>query len=395
VIAMTDYLEGARQLFDYCRGLRRDFHSHPELGFQEVRTSTIVADELTRMGMDSVQTGVAKTGVVAILKGAKPGPVVLLRFDMDALPITEMTGAAYASQNKGVMHACGHDGHTAAGLTIARLLATHRSELSGTVKFVFQPAEEGLGGAELMVAEGVLDNPKPDFSLAMHVWNEKPCGWFGITSGPIMAASETFQVKITGKGGHGAAPHQTIDPIYAAAQIITALQSIVSRNVPPLDAAVVTVGSIQGGTAFNIIPPEVVLMGTIRSFQPAVREKVLARFKEVVTGVANSMECEVVIDLQSITPAVFNDPGLTRKVQAVAAKMFPDDEIDGNATTMGSEDFAFLMKDIPGCFVFVGSANAEKGLDAKHHHPRFDFDEDALVKGVALLATLTAELLGG
>lgn len=392
---MTNYLKEARQLFDYCRGLRRDFHAHPELGFQEVRTSQIVARELTEIGLDAVQTGVAKTGVVAMLEGARPGPVVLLRFDMDALPIVEMTGTDYASQNNGVMHACGHDGHTAAGITVARLLAAHRDELAGRIKFVFQPAEEGLGGAELMVREGVLENPRPDFSLAMHVWNEKPCGWFGITTGPIMAASETFRVKITGKGGHGAAPHQTIDPVFAAAQIVTALQSIVSRNVPPLDAAVVTVGSIQGGTAFNIIPPEVILMGTIRSFQPDVREKVLLRFQEIVKGVANSLECEIEIELRSITPAVINDADLTRRVQATAAGLFPSDQIDGNATTMGSEDFAFLMENIPGCFIFVGSANVEKGLVAKHHHPRFDFDEEALVKGSALLATLTSDLLGG
>lgn len=391
---MTNYLEEARQLFDYCRGLRRDFHTHPELGFQEFRTSQIVARELSEMGMDSIQTGIAKTGVVAMLEGVRPGPVVLLRFDMDALPIVEMTGATYASQNEGVMHACGHDGHTAAGLTIARLLIAHRNELAGWVKFVFQPAEEGLGGAQLMVQEGVLDDPKPDYCLAMHVWNEKPCGWFGITAGPIMAASETFHVNVTGKGGHGAAPHQTIDPVYAAAQIVTALQSIVSRNVPPLETAVVTVGSIQGGTAFNIIPPEVILMGTIRSFRSVVREKVLTRFREIVQGVANSLECEVKIELQSITPAVINDQDLTRQVQAKAAQLFPADEIDTNATTMGSEDFAFLAEDIPSCFVFVGSANAEKGLDASHHHPRFDFDEEALIKGAALLATLTADILG-
>ncbi len=390
---LTDYLEEAGRLFEYCRGLRRDFHAHPELGFQEVRTSQIVARELIETGLDSVKTGVARTGVVAMVEGARPGPVILLRFDMDALPVVEETGAEYASKNHGVMHACGHDGHTAVGLTVARLLSSHRKELAGRIKFVFQPAEEGLGGAELMVTEGVLDNPKPDYSLAMHVWNEKPNNWLGITAGPIMAAAETFRVKVTGKGGHGAVPHRTYDPIFTAAQIVTSVQSIVSRNVPPLDSAVVSVGSIQGGTAFNIIPSEVILMGTIRSFKPAIRERVLTRFYQIVKGVANSLECNAEIDIQSITPAVVNDLTLTQRVRDAAINLFPSDEIDGAASTMGSEDFAFLMENIPGCFIFVGSANPEKGLDASHHHPRFDFDENALIKGTALLATVTAGLL--
>ena len=390
---MINYLDEAKELFSYCQDLRRDFHQHPELGFEEYRTAKIVAKELRKLDLDSVQTGVAKTGVVGLLEGSKPGPVVLLRFDMDALPMTEESDSDYASKIPGVMHACGHDGHTAVGLTTAKMLAAHKGDLAGTVKFVFQPAEEGLGGAELMVKEGVLENPKPDYSLAIHVWNDKPLDWLGITPGPMMAAAETFEVKITGKGGHGAAPHHAIDPILAASQIITALQSIVSRNVAPLESAVVSVCSIQSGSAFNIIPPTTTMQGTIRTFRPEIRETVHNRIQEIVQGVSKSMGCESEIKLCSITPTVYNDPELAGLVMKNAAQLFPDDVLDDKAMTMGSEDFAFMMEGVQGCFVFVGSANPTKGLDAMHHHPKFDFDEIALTQAAALIATVPAELL--
>ncbi|MBU0511993.1 MAG: amidohydrolase [Chloroflexi bacterium] len=389
---MSDYLADAQELFEYTRTMRRDFHQYPELGFQEVRTAGIVGRELEALGLD-VRTGVAKTGVVALLEGARPGPVILLRFDMDALPIVEATGAEYASRTPGMMHACGHDGHTAVGLTVARMLHAHRDELAGTVKFVFQPAEEGLGGAALMVAEGVLENPKPDYCLATHVWNENPLGWFGITPGPFMAAGDAFYVQITGKGGHGAAPHQTIDPVYAAAQIITTLQSITTRDISPLETAVVSVTSVHGGSSFNITPPDVELQGTIRTFEPEVRTLILKRFREIVSGVAQSLGCETEIEINDLTPAVVNDPDFTARVQEITTSLFPDCIVDTNSPTMGSEDMAFLMSNIPGCFVLVGSANSEKGLDAKHHHPHFDFDEAALVKSAALMASVAAHTL--
>ena len=240
---MKTIIKHAEELFPYNQAMRRDFHMHPELGFEEVRTAGIVARELQELGIE-VTTGVGKTGVVALIEGPERGPVVLARVDMDALPIQEDSSAEYASQTPGLMHACGHDGHTAIGLTVAKMLVARQDELKGTVKLVFQPAEEGLGGAELMVEEGVLENPRPDCSLSLHVWNEKPVGWIGATSGPAMAASETFYINITGKGGHGAAPHLSIDPLLAAAQVVTTLQSIVARNVPPLDTAVVSVTSI-------------------------------------------------------------------------------------------------------------------------------------------------------
>jgi len=364
---MKEFLTEAKAFFDYTQMMRREFHQHPELSFEEFRTSEIIARELGKLGMDDIKTGVAKTGVVALLKGNSPGPVVLLRFDMDALPVEEKTGAEYASQNPGVMHACGHDGHSAVGLTVAKILANRRSELAGTVKFVFQPAEEGLGGANLMVKEGVLENPRPDYSLAIHVWNDKEVNWFGITPGPVMAAADSFRVVLGGKGGHGAAPHQAVDPIIAASQVVTALQSIVARNVPPLKTAVVSVTSIQGGTAFNIIPPEVEMLGTIRTFDPDVRETVLQRFRTITTGVSDSLGCTSEIEINAVTPTVNNNPNLTTKVQEIASNLFPDAVIDTNAVTMGSEDFAFMMQ--------------------------FDFNEAALENAVALVSSVASKLL--
>lgn len=389
---MDPYISEAQDLFDFTRELRRDIHRHPEIGFQEVRTAAIVEKELNKLGL-KVWTGIAETGVVAVLDGEGSGPVVLARFDMDALPITEETGASYASVNTGVMHACGHDGHVAIGLTVAQMLSKRRKELNGSVKFVFQPAEEGLGGAKRMVYEGVLEDPRPDVCLAMHLWNEKPVGWLGITPGPAMSASETFHVRVTGKGGHGAAPHYSVDPVLAAAQIVNALQSIVSRNVPPLESAVVTVTSIHGGEAFNVIPPEVVLKGTIRTFDSSVRDLVLQRFREIVTGVAQSMGCNVDINLKKITPAVINDGTITNQVLDIAGRLLPKYAIHTSTRTMGSEDMAYMMEDIPGCYFFVGSSNAEKKLDASHHHPRFDFDEDVLPYAAGLMAASVSSFL--
>jgi amidohydrolase len=389
---MIDFISEAQELFEYTRELRRDFHQHPELGFQEVRTAGIVARELTDFGLE-VSTGVGKTGVVAIVEGMREGPVILARFDMDALPIQEETGAEYASQTPGVMHACGHDGHTAAGLTVARILEAHKEELKGTVKLVFQPAEEGLGGAEAMVADGVLENPKPEKSLSLHLWNDKPLGWIGVTPGPAMSASDRFTVKIRGRGGHGAAPHLGIDPVAAGAQVVSALQNIVSRNVPPLESAVVTVTSMTGGEAFNVIPEVIELRGTIRSFKSEVRDLVLRRFNKIVTGIAEALDCQAEIELWKITPATVNDVEMAGRVREVVARILPESDLDNNERTMGSEDMAYMMDDIPGCYFFVGSANHELGLDSAHHHPKFDFDERALPRAAALMAGAVVEFL--
>src|SRR5512135_365255 len=255
---MIDFLKEAKELFPYTQSLRRDLHMHPELGFREVRTGGIVARELEALGLE-VTKGVGKTGVVGLLEGPQAGPTLLLRFDMDALPIVEETGAEYTSQNPGVMHACGHDGHTAIGLTVAKILLNHRDQLAGTIKMIWQPSEEGFngedcGGNEMMMRDGVLESPHVDRTLALHLWNDRPIGWVGVAGGPVMAGAEQFSIKLTGRGGHGASPHLTIDPIAAAAQVITALQTIASRNVAPLESAVVSVTSVQSGTTFNVIP---------------------------------------------------------------------------------------------------------------------------------------------
>jgi amidohydrolase len=386
-------LAEAQALFPYTQAMRRDFHMHPELGFQETRTSSIIAHELRELGLE-VATGIAKTGVVAHIEGQQPGPVIMLRFDIDALPIHEQTGAEYASQTPGLMHACGHDGHAAIGLTVAKLLNAHRAEFNGTIKLVFQPAEEGMGGAETMIKEGTMDSPAALRCLGLHLWNEAQLGWLGIAAGPVMAGAATFKITVRGKGGHGAIPHLSIDPILASAQIISALQSIVARNVDAQKAAVVTVASIHGGEAFNVIPPQVEMSGTIRFFEPEVGKKVQQRFQEIVTGVAASLGCQAALEINNLTPAVINDPATTQSVLAAARSVFPTETPDTHGYfTMGSEDFSFFQQKAPGTYFFIGSNNVERGLNYGHHHPKFDFDEAALPRAVALMASAALEAL--
>ncbi len=389
---MIDFQFEAKEIFDFTRAIRRDIHKHPELGFQEIRTAGVVVEELKKMGLNP-RSEIGKTGVVCLIKGKQPGPVVLCRVDMDALPMTEDTGVEYTSQNEGVMHACGHDAHVAMGLSVAKILVKYQDKFNGIVKMVFQPAEEGLGGAELMVKEGVLENPKPDFSLSIHVWNIMDVGTFGITNGPAMAASNTLKIVVSGKGAHGAQPHVSKDPVLASAQIITALQSVVARNVDPMKTAVLSITSVHGGTAFNIIPPDVVIQGTVRSFHPKVKKLILKRINEIAKGVGESMGCEVEIEIDDITPPVVNDEKLAKRVQKVAKELFPEDTIIDDSKTMGSEDMAFMMDDIPGCYIFLGSKNDEKGLNYGHHHPKFDIDESAMPKGIALLTASIFDLL--
>ena len=395
---MPNFIQHAEELFPYTQAMRRDFHKHPELGFREVRTGGIVAKELEALGLE-VTKGVGKTGVVGYLEGSRPGPTILLRFDMDALPITEDTGAEYASTIPGVMHACGHDGHTAIGLTVAKMLHAHREELAGSIKFCFQPSEEGtngedVGGALMMMRDGVLESPKVEKTLSLHVWNDKPVGWISVAKGPVMAGAEMFSVKLTGKGGHGAAPDTTIDPVVAAAQLVTALQTITSRNVPPLKSAVVSVTSLHAGTAFNIIPQTAEITGTIRNFDPDVRKMVIGRFEQIVRGIASSMQCEAEITLKQVTPTVINEEETTENVLKSAQTLFPDSEIDTSPyLTMGAEDMGYMQEQVGGCYFMIGSANNEKNLNYNHHHPKFDFDERALVTASALMATAAADLL--
>lgn len=386
------FLAEANELFSYSREIRRDLHKFPEIGFQEVRTAGIVARELAGLGIE-VSTGIGGTGVVGLLEGEKPGPVVLLRFDMDALPIQEETGAEYASVNPGVMHACGHDGHVAVGLTVARMLHAHQKELAGTVKFIFQPAEEALGGAKRVIEAGVLRNPEPDFCLGLHLWNTKPLGWLGLTSGAVMAGADLFTVRINGKGGHAAMPEITRDPITAAAMLINALQSIVSRNVSPMQSAVLSVTRIKGGETYNVIPSQVELAGTVRTYNQTTRERVIGRLQKQVDLVCQAMECSGEVEITHLTPAVVNDPWVTEQIQSLAQTVLPSAQIDTDYHTTISEDMAYLMQDHRSCFFFVGSANPVKGLIYGHHHPRFDFDEAALPNASALMTAAAYHFL--
>lgn len=396
---MPNFLPQAKELFPYSQSLRRDFHRHPELGFRELRTGGIVARELEALGIE-VTKGVGKTGVVGLLEGAKPGPTLLLRFDMDALPITEDTGAEYASLNPEVMHACGHDGHTAIGLTVARMLHAHREGMAGTIKFCFQPSEEGTngeetGGNELMIRQGVLDAPAVDMTLALHLWNEKPLGWVSVAKGPVMAGAEIFTIQITGRGGHGAIPDRAVDPIVAAVNMVSALQTVVSRNVSPLDTAVISVTNIHGGTTFNVIPQEVKLEGTIRTFDLRVRQRILERIEQVAHGVATAMGCQAELSIKRITPALVNNDVVTAKVQETTRRLLPESDLDPGYQTMTAEDMAFMQEKVPGCYFFVGSNDRARNLDYGHHHPKFDFDEEALVHASALMASAAMDVLNG
>ncbi len=383
-------LQAAEGLFDQLVAWRRDFHMHPELGLEEHRTSKIVAEALRDLGY-AVQEGVARTGVVGVLENGS-GPVVLNRVDMDALPIQEANDVPYASQTPGLMHACGHDAHVAIGLGIAALMAKHRDTWQGTLKLIFQPGEEGANGAEIMVKQGVLEAPKPDYALAVHVWNYLPVGKLGVTPGPIMAAAESWDATIQGKGGHGALPEQTVDPIATSALIINALQTVTSRNVSPMQTAVVSVGMLRSGDAFNVIPPTAEMRGTIRTFDAAVRETVLRRVQEVIQGTAQAMGAQATFNLMPLTPALVNDAEVTALVQTVTEDLFGTEALKINERTMGSEDAAFFLREIPGCYIFVGAGFTDKPAPA-HHNPHFDIDEQALVNGVAVVVACLQRIM--
>jgi amidohydrolase len=384
-----DFQAEADRLAEWMVACRRDLHRHPELGFQEVRTAGIVARELTELGLE-VATGVARTGVIGMLEGDRPGPTILVRFDMDALPVQEANATDYVSTVPGKMHACGHDGHVTIGLAVARILAAHRADLAGRLKFVFQPAEEGAGGGETMVREGVLENPAPDVTLALHLWNNLPLGKYGVTDGPAMAGDTDFSIMVTGQGGHAALPHQTRDPIVAAAHLVTALQSLAARNLDPADTGVLSVTQFHAGTAFNVIPDEAVLRGTIRYFRRDVRDLLTRRMIETAEGVAQGLGCSANVEIIDRTPPLINDAEAARHVRAIAQRMFGAENVQ-TETSMGSEDMAFMLERVPGCYFFVGAANAERGLNFPHHNARFDFDEAALPRAAALMAAAAGE----
>ncbi|MCL5995819.1 MAG: amidohydrolase [Chloroflexi bacterium] len=398
----------AAALQEWLTELRRDLHAHPELAFQELRTAGIVAQRLAELGYE-VQTGVGKTGVVGILEGARAAgaapagalsgnlpQVLLLRFDMDALPVRELNDVPYCSRHDGVMHACGHDAHTAIGLAVAELLARHRAGWAGTVKVIFQPAEETIQGALAMIRDGVLKSPAPTCVLSMHVNSRKPLGTVHVTDGPMMAAADGFSVTVRGRGTHGANPHEGADPIVAAAQMVTALQSVVSRNISPLDTAVVTVGYIHGGTAQNIIPDVVEFGGTLRSYDEATTLLLRKRVRAIVEGIAQAMSVAVDIAFpETYAPPLMNDPAMSEIVRGVARELVGAQNVYGDYRMMGSEDAAYFLKAVPGAYAFIGAGNVEKGIMEPHHSPRFQIDEAVLPIAAALVTASAMRLLNG
>jgi amidohydrolase len=383
------------QLADSVIELRRTLHQWPELGFQEQRTSALVAEHLQALGLE-VRAGIAQTGVLGVLRGEREGKTVLLRADMDGLPIEEASGAPYASQNHGVMHACGHDGHTAILLTVAKVLAQRRQQFSGTVKFAFQPAEElPPGGAKGMIEAGVLENPGVDAAFGLHLWNSLPVGKIGVDEGPIMASVDRFDIVIKGVGGHGAYPHTGVDPIVAGSHVVAALQTVVSREVPPLAPVVVTVGKFQGGTAFNVIPSQAELSGTVRTVDARIRQEMPARLERIVRGITSGLRAEYTFNYAFGYPVTVNDVNKAQFARQVAAAIVGDANVVSAGMTMGAEDMSYFLEAVSGCYLRLGSGNPDKGLIHPHHSALFNFDEAALPIGVDLLTQLTVAYLSG
>jgi amidohydrolase len=377
---------------------RRHLHQHPELGFQEFETSKFVAERLAALGVEDVRTGIAVTGVTGLIRGTREGgsgKVALVRADMDALPILEENAVDYRSQHDGTMHACGHDAHTAMLMGLTRILRDRRDRFSGTVKVLFQPAEEGGGGAKVMIDQGVLEDPKVDAVFGMHVAQEMPVGLIGVRPGPAMAASDRFDVTIKGRGGHGARPQGTIDPIAVGAQIVVALQTIVSRETDPTVPAVVTVGAFQAGQANNVIPDTATLRGTVRSFEEGERKRLAERIEAVVRGIAGAMRAEVDFNYHFGYPPTVNDPAMTELVREVAGQVIGADKVIDEPLHMGAEDFSYFLQRKPGAFFFVGTRNPEKGFVWGHHHPRFDIDEEGLAVGMETMANVVLRYLEG
>ncbi|WP_099239473.1 M20 metallopeptidase family protein [Synechococcus sp. BDU 130192] len=372
---------------------RRQIHQKPELAFRENLTAEFIAHKLTAWGIPH-QTGIAETGIVALIEGHQKGKVLGIRADMDALPIQEENEVDYRSQHPGVMHACGHDGHVAIALGTAKYLQENRDSFRGSVKIIFQPAEESPGGAKPMIQAGVLHNPDVDAIIGLHLWNNLPLGTVGVRPGALMAAVESFDLRVQGKGGHGALPHQTVDAIVVGAQIVGALQTLVSRIVNPLDAAVVTVGEFKAGHAMNVIADYADLKGTIRYFNPQLEKTLGDRLETIVSGICQSYGASYKLDHVHLYPPTINDPAMAELVRSVAeATIETPLGVMPECQTMGSEDMSFFLREVPGCYFFLGSANPYFDLAYPHHHPRFNFDETALGMGVEMFVRCVEKFL--
>lgn len=375
--------------------IRRHLHAHPELSFEEYETAAFVAAQLDQLGIP-YEKGICGTGIVALIEGRNPGSkCIALRADMDALPITEENETTYRSQNEGVMHACGHDVHTTCLLGAARILQELKEEFEGTLKLIFQPGEEkNPGGANLMVQAGVLENPKPEAIIGLHVYPQLPAGMAGFRSGQYMASADEIYITIKGKGGHAALPQQTVDPIAVAAMVITGLQQVVSRKSNPLTPTVLTFGKIAGGSATNIIPDRVELMGTLRSFDEPWRQEALEHVRRITENICAAFGAEATIDIPDGYPSLFNDPETTAFAQSAAADFLGTEQVEELGLRMGAEDFSFYTRHTKGCFFRIGTNHNNETFTLPVHNSRFDIDENALKTGAGLMSYIALRMLG-
>jgi amidohydrolase len=359
---------------------RRDFHEHPELSWEEKRTQSVVLERLRSLGLSDVRP-IAKTGATALVEGSKPGKCVLWRADMDALPVPEKSALAFASKTADVMHACGHDTHMAIALGLAEALNERRESLAGSVRFVFQPAEEAAGGAQACIDDGVLSAPNVDVALGLHISADVPLGAINVAPGPFFAAPTAFRITIEGRGGHAAAPHQSVDAVVVAAHVITALQTVVSRSMAPSDAAVLTIGKLTGGFRGNVIAESATMTGTIRSYTDAIRETMLRRTEEILAGVCAAFGASFAFDHSTSCPPLVNDPAIAAYVREKAEGYFGPANIMA-APSMGAEDMGVFLQERPGCYFWLGARNEANGIAGRHHDPAFMIDEEALLLGV-------------
>ena len=368
--------------------IRRDIHKHPELSFQEFRTAKLVSDSLKKFGLE-VYEKIGKTGVLGILRGARPGKTIAFRADMDALPIQETSDLSYKSVNDGVMHACGHDAHTAMLLVAAEILSKNIEHISGQIKFIFQPAEEGFGGAKFMIDDGALEGVEEIYGL--HVWNYQESGTIGLKSGPVMAASDKFKIIINGIGGHGAAPQGTVDCVVVSSYLIQSLQTIVSRNTNPIDSTAITIGQINGGYNFNIIADKVILKGTARAYTEENRLMIKKRLVEIINGTESMFNANIELIYEDGYPPVINNIVTTKKLSRIANKIVGN-KLISPYLSMGGEDFSYFAQKVPGCFFFLGTMPEGKDkMSTPHHCSHFDIDEDSMVIGTSVFVELALQ----
>ena len=384
------------RIADAAIATRRDLHRHPELSWKEERTQRVILDRLRALGLEDVRP-LARTGATALARGAREGPCVLWRADIDALPVPEKTDLPFASEREGVMHACGHDAHAAIALGLAELAADARDSLAGAVRFVFQPAEEASGGAALCIKEGILEEPRVERCLGLHISADVPVGAINVAPGPFFASPTSLRIVIAGRGGHAASPHQSVDAVVVAAHVITALQTVVSRSLPPLESGVLTIGKLEAGFRGNVIAESAELRGTLRTYRESVRDRLVARVEEVCAGVCAAFGATATVEHRTSCPPLVNDEGVTAFVRAEAERFFG--AAPRAAPGMGAEDMAYFLRERPGCYFWLGARHEGEGGPGRHHDPGFVIDERAiplgLEFGMRLIEGSLAELARG